>query len=1006
VANRFDPTSKTSIFLNWLVISAIVVLVLASGGLFTWIEARAARKVMQSTMMAQALMLSASFDIDKIASLTGTSADLTSSNYHYLRNKLIRIRNTNPKYRYLYFFGRRDGKPPFFFMGTAPEDTEDYSPPGQLYFEESPTLNQVFQTLKPGISPPFTDRWGTWVSALVPVIDPQTGALLAVFGMDVDAHDFEKEILRRSMMPAMITCLIILVMGAGTGYLRRRQLAGHIVALQQAQEALSESEALFRLQFELTNIGIAISSPEKGWLRANAHLCEMLGYAESELRQKTWDEMTHPDDLAEDLDCFRQMVAGRKERYEMDKRFFRKDGSIVDTHLTVSCHRDPNGAVKFVIASIQNISDRKKAEIALRESERKYRLIAENAVDIIFTMDMDFHYTYISPSVQKVRGFTPKEAMAQSFEQIMTPESLQRAYQAIESANTFIQKGDFGQRLTLELEQFRKDGSTFWTENEISFIIDDGGKAIGIIGVTRDVTGRKTAEHSLQESQGRFRSMIQSASDMIFIIDTDGKIAYESPSVARILGYREDYFLGQSPFTLIHRDDMEVVTKQMDLVYKSANSGIPTEFRLKKPDDSWIWLEALANNQYANPSIRGIVITARDITERKRSELEKDRLNAQLLQAQKMEAVGHLAGGIAHDFNNMLSVVIGHTEMALINLDPGNAMHSCLNSIHEAARRSADLVRQLLAFARRQTISPKVLDVNDTISGMLTMLRRLIGEDIDLTWTPGQCLGKIRIDPSQLDQILANLMVNARDAIAGVGKVTIETEIVALDEAYCASHPGFLPGRYVMLSISDSGCGMDKKTLAQIFDPFFTTKSVGTGTGLGLAMVYGIIKQNDGFINVYSEPNRGTTFRIYLPVVDAVEDIAEAGIKTEPVSGGTGTVLIVEDDAAILEIGQSILEKLGYTVIAADTPDRAIEIAREMKGKIDLLITDVVMPQMSGRDLVQHLVKITPGLKCLYMSGYTANVIAHRGVLEPGVHFLQKPFTIRDIATKVREVIG
>ncbi|MFH1981850.1 MAG: PAS domain S-box protein [Pseudomonadota bacterium] len=744
--DRFDPdASPAKPFNRWVVIT-LGALVLASGVFFTWLERRAARAVMHDTMLAQALMLTAAFDVNKIAALSGTAADLASPDYHYLRNQLIRIRNTNSKYRYLYFFGRRDGQPPFFFMGTAAEGSADYSPPGQVYFEDSPTLNQVFATRSPAISPPFTDRWGTWVSALIPVCDSQSGALLAVFGMDVDVKDWRDEILRRSMMPVMVTCLIIILMGVGMGYLRRRQLAGHIVALRQAQAALSESEALFRLQFELGNIGIAITSPEKGWLRANARLCEMLGYAEPELLQKNWAEMTHPDDLAQDLERFNRMMAGGSEGYEMDKRFFRKDGSVLDTHLTISCHRHPDRSVKFVVASLQ------------------------------------------------------------------------------------------------------------------------------------------------------------------------------------------------------------------------------------------------------------------DITERKRAEAEKEKLNAQLLQAQKMEAVGHLAGGIAHDFNNMLSVVIGHTEMALLKIDPDDPLHGRLRTIHDAALRSADLVRKLLAFARKQTISPRVLDINDTISGMLAMLRRLIGEDIDLSWAPGEHLSRVRIDPSQIDQILANLMVNARDAIAGVGKITIETRDEMLDEAYCSGHPGFLPGRYVALAVSDSGCGMDSKTVAKIFDPFFTTKALGKGTGLGLATVYGIAKQNDGFINVYSEPGEGTTFRLYLPVVDAPKELPDAGRAFEA-SGGTGTVLMVEDDAAILELGQAILEQLGYTVLTAGTPEQAIELARVHGGGIDLLITDVVMPQMDGRELVRRIEEMTPGLKCLYISGYTANVIAHHGVLDPGVNFLQKPFSIHDIAVKIREVI-
>jgi CheY-like chemotaxis protein len=377
----------------------------------------------------------------------------------------------------------------------------------------------------------------------------------------------------------------------------------------------------------------------------------------------------------------------------------------------------------------------------------------------------------------------------------------------------------------------------------------------------------------------------------------------------------------------------------------------------------------------------------------------------QLIQAQKMESVGRLAGGVAHDFNNMLSVIIGHCELALRGLENVHPLHASLQNIRMAAERSADLTRQLLAFARRQTVAPKVLDINTTVSGMLEMLRRLIGEDIDLVWQPGSNPGQILIDPSQLDQILVNLFVNARDAIGDTGKVTIETDSVTIDERYCADHVEALQGTFVLLAVSDDGCGMDAVTLAHLFEPFFTTKEMGKGTGLGLATVYGIVKQNKGFINVYSEPGQGTTFKIYLP---------RHGVGSEPAreetvnhaAMGSETILVVEDEPLILEIATTMLESLGYTVLAASGPADAIRIAREHGGAIQLLMTDVVMPEMNGRLLANHLRAQLPGLRCLFMSGYTANVIAHHGVLDEGVHFIQKPFALHALAAKIREALA
>ncbi len=369
-----------------------------------------------------------------------------------------------------------------------------------------------------------------------------------------------------------------------------------------------------------------------------------------------------------------------------------------------------------------------------------------------------------------------------------------------------------------------------------------------------------------------------------------------------------------------------------------------------------------------------------------------------------MESVGRLAGGVAHDFNNMLSIIIGHAEMILDEIQPGDAFHHDVMEMKTAAERSADLTRQLLAFARKQTISPRILDLNETASGILKMLRRLIGEDINLSWIPGLDVWPVKIDPSQIDQVLANLAINARDAIGGVGIMTIETANVVFDETYCQTHKGFKPGSYVLLAVSDTGTGMDKETLDRIFEPFFTTKELGKGTGLGLATVYGIVKQNNGFINVYSEPDQGTTFKIYLPRTEerAVRDSAPIGEKNLT---GTETVLLVEDEESILALGKSILERRGYVVLAAHSPGEALRIARSHSGPVHILITDVVMPEMNGKDLRDQLTAVKPGFKCIFMSGYTANVIAHHGVLDEGIEFLQKPFSVRTLAEKVREVL-
>jgi two-component system cell cycle sensor histidine kinase/response regulator CckA len=370
-----------------------------------------------------------------------------------------------------------------------------------------------------------------------------------------------------------------------------------------------------------------------------------------------------------------------------------------------------------------------------------------------------------------------------------------------------------------------------------------------------------------------------------------------------------------------------------------------------------------------------------------------------------MESVGRLAGGVAHDFNNMLGVIIGRSEMALDQVVPSQPLHADLLEIRKAAERSASLTRQLLGFARKQTAAPRVLDLNGTVQSMLQMLSRLIGEDVPISWLPKTNLWPVKVDPSQIDQVLANLCLNARDAITDFGKITIETGNRTFDEAYCADHPGLVPGEYVLLAVSDNGCGMDQSTMSHIFEPFYTTKAMGKGTGLGLATVYGIVKQNSGFINVYSEPGQGTSFKIYLPRHAGGSEQAQAQGAARPVLRGQETILVVEDEPASLKMIAIMLEKQGYTILQASTPSQAIRLARENAGRIHLVMTDVVMPEMNGRDLVKNLLSFCPRLKSLFMSGYTANVIAHHGILDGGVRFIQKPFSRNDLTSTVRDVL-
>ncbi|MCK5099577.1 MAG: transporter substrate-binding domain-containing protein [Desulfobacteraceae bacterium] len=517
----------------------------------------------------------------------------------------------------------------------------------------------------------------------------------------------------------------------------------------------------------------------------------------------------------------------------------------------------------------------------------------------------------------------------------------------------------------------------------------------------REISQRKHAEKELRESEERFDLAMKFANDGIVDWNIKTNEIYYSPGWKKMIGY-EDHEIKNKPSEwkrLTKPEDIKASQKMLNEVLERKRERFEKEFKMLHKDGHWVDVLARANVIFdeKDKGIR-LVGTHVDITDLKRME-------AELRQAQKMESVGRLAGGVAHDFNNMLSVILGNTEMILEDADTANPFINNLQEIHKATKRSIDLTQQLLAFARKQTIAPKVLDLNKTIEGMLRMLRRLIGENIDLAWIPRKNLYTVKIDPSQIDQVMANLCVNARDSIKGVGKITIETNNISFDENYCHEHDGFKPGEFVMIAVSDNGCGMGTEILDNLFEPFFTTKDVSKGTGLGLATVYGIIKQNKGFINVYSEPDKGTSFKIYLPVHAGKVLKAQKQKAKKEALGGFETILLVEDEESILKMTTMMLERLGYSVLATSSPAKAIDSGEAHSGKINLLMTDVVMPEMNGRELAKKLLSRFPNLKCLFMSGYTANVIAHHGVLDEEVQFIQKPFSQQDLAIKVREVL-
>ena len=651
--------------------------------------------------------------------------------------------------------------------------------------------------------------------------------------------------------------------------------------------------------------------------------------------------------------------------------------------------RDKVGVIIRVQGAFQDIDERKKTEIQIQKQDLLLREMGGIAQIGAWEFDPETGKGTWTDEVARIHGLPVDEATSvEKGLAFYTEESRRRIESAIQDVLSRQKPYD------LELQMLSADGNRKWIRT-IGHPVIREGRVVQVRGTFQDITRQKASEEALLASEEDYRRLFEEHAAIKFILDPEtGAIIDANEAAVAYYGWSRES-LRSMHIQDINLLSFEEIAREIEKV--KARNRVHFEFQHRRADGS-IRDVAVFSSRIRMKGKDYLHSIIHDISERKR-------LENQLLQSQKMEAIGKLAGGVAHDFNNMLSIILGHGELMEESL---GSTHPAIRDVHEiqkAARRSAELTRQLLAFARRQTIAPKILDLNSTIEGMLRMLRRLIGEDIDLQWHPTEHLWPVRMDPSQVDQILANLTINAKDAISGIGRLTIETSNVSFDEAYCETQAEFLPGDYVMLAVSDDGCGMNRDTLSQIFEPFFTTKPQGAGTGLGLSMVYGIIRQNGGFIHVYSEPGKGSSFRIYIP---REKKGLPAPPQTEkgPIPTGKEGVLVVEDEPALLKLTSRMLGHLGYKVFSAATPTEALDIAQAHGEDIHLLLTDVIMPEMNGRDLAHRLQLQHPHMRTLFMSGYTANVIAHHGVLKPGMHFIQKPFSMKNIADKIRETLS
>jgi two-component system, cell cycle sensor histidine kinase and response regulator CckA len=779
-----------------------------------------------------------------------------------------------------------------------------------------------------------------------------------------------------------------------------------ITERKSAEEAMRDKERQNKFLADLldqSNQPFAIGYPDGCLGIVNRAYARLVGYSKEELRTMKWEELT-PSKWRniENSKLKKLRRTGKPVRYE--KEYIRKDGAVVPIELLTHLVTDEHSQPKLYYSFITDLTERISAKEAQLQSEERFRIALEATKDGIWDCDLKTNQAFHSPRWFEILGYTDNDPelpqVYESWESRIHPDDYDRVVSVV---NNCIENGG---RWDLEYQHRHKSGKYRWQSSRGQVVCDEWGKPVKMVGCISDITERKQAEETLRASEERFRRIFQHSGSGMAIVSSDLHFLQANDEFCKMLGYNESELLEKTLQDVTHPEDQRTTRALVEQVLAGEIEKLQLEKRYLRKDGTEVWgLVSAMLIRDAQNQPHYLVGQIQDLTERKRAEKDTKRLEAQYSQAQKMEVVGRLAGGVAHDFNNMLSIIIGHATMAMSQIDPASPLYEDFKSIATAGRRSAEITRQLLAFARKQTISPRVLDLNDTITGLLKMVKRLIREDIKLTWNPGKGLCKVRIDPSQIDQLLANLMINASDAIGGVGEIHIETINVVLDDAFCASHEGSTPGEYALLMISDNGAGMSAEVMEHIFEPFFTTKELGKGTGLGLATVYGIIKQNHGYIQVESKEAKGTIFRSYLPCSNSKTDQTQQVEKPMKAPGGNETILVVEDVLPILELLVRILERLGYSVLSASSPEQAIHLTEKRSENIHLLITDVVMPEMNGRDLADMLLALQPGMKRLYMSGYTSDVIADRGVLAEGVNFIHKPFDEDEIAVSIRNVL-
>ncbi len=757
--------------------------------------------------------------------------------------------------------------------------------------------------------------------------------------------------------------------------------------------ARARDEKRFRALIEHSADGVTLMSADGVTLYRSPAVWRLLGLPEGAEAGDRGFERIHPDDrpLAERARA--ELIASPGESRTLEVRVGRDDGSWRWVEVrTKNLLCDP--AVNALVSNLRDVTERRDMLVQLRASEARYRRFIETTSEGVWMLDAEQRVTFANERVATFLGYDEAaQIVGLHINEFLEAEG--RAAAAVRH-----ERRRAGESEQIEACLRRRDGSPVWMLIDSTPLFDDEGRYEGVLAMGMDISERRRGDQALRESEARFRQLAASVREVFWMTDVEkGQMVYISPAYESIWG-RSCEALYASPrdwVAALHPEDRERVLEAATT--RQAEGTYDEEYRIVRPDGTvrWIHDKAFPVRDEGGRVVR-VAGVAEDVTARRE-------LEAQLRQSQKMEAVGRLAGGVAHDFNNMLSVVLGYADLALGDLRPGEPLRDDLVEIKKAGQRAAALTHQLLAFSRQQVLTPRVLDLAEVVAGTERMLRRLVGEDVELTLLAATGACRCKVDPGQVEQVVMNLVVNARDAMPRGGRLTIETCAVDFDEGYTREHLDVAPGAYVMLSVSDTGCGMDAATRSRIFEPFFTTKEKGKGTGLGLSTVFGIVKQSGGHVWVYSEPGAGTTFKVYLPRVQEESNAAAPRAAQAEAVGGSETILLVEDEEQVRAFALVVLRRAGYRVLDAANGGEGLLVGEQEGERIDLLLTDVVLPRMSGRQLVERLSPSRPEMRVIYMSGYTEDAVIQHGVLHSGVAFLQKPLTPAALLRKVREVL-